>query len=490
MSTRLARRSGVELHADPNRVITRLFLPGEEARDGRSRVGSTVSRVLGLAEDEVEDLVAELRADFATRHADYEGLLTRHAALVASHLPDGGTWSASRLLLIGAAFTSEFAIEGAALCNPSALLHPDQTGVGAGAARVAVSVRAIGEGHFSSIGFVVAIVGPGTQWSFLPRRVPAVAGTPTPGRWQAAHLRAVLGGQTHIGELGLAILDALPAEFDGHGLERVIAGMHPDLLGRHGGTAMLDLLRRLVSSAYEVEFAPALDLSQQVLAPFTADESNGMEDARFTRFVDDSGEVAYRATYVAYDGKRIAPRLLRSGDLRGFSAQSLAGPGAQNKGMALFPRLVGGRHLALCRTDGESLELTSSLTGLVWEEPAAIYRPRDWWSLLQVGNCGPPIETDRGWLVLIHGVGPMRVYRIGAILLDLDDPRKVVAMLPGPLLEPERDERDGYVPNVVYSCGGVVHDGVLWLPYGIDDARIGVASVDMDALLDAMRPCG
>jgi predicted GH43/DUF377 family glycosyl hydrolase len=206
------------------------------------------------------------------------------------------------------------------------------------------------------------------------------------------------------------------------------------------------------------------------------------------RFVAADGTVDYRATYTAYDGSAIAPRLLTSPDLRTFRAQRLAGPAARNKGMALFPRPVGGRHLALCRTDGESNSIASSDDGVVWSEPETIQVPVAPWEVLQVGNCGPPIETDEGWLVLTHGVGPMRTYAIGAILLDLDDPAHVVKRLELPLLQGLPGEQNGYVPNVVYSCGGVVHAGRLWLPYGISDARVGVVWVSVDELLAAMTP--
>ena len=208
-----------------------------------------------------------------------------------------------------------------------------------------------------------------------------------------------------------------------------------------------------------------------------------MEDARFTRFIDDAGVAQYRATYTAYDGRRIAPRLLVSSDLRVFRAHRLAGTAARNKGMALFPRTVGGQHLALCRSDGERTSLASSADGYLWSRPVVIQEPSQPWQILQVGNCGPPIETERGWLVLTHGVGPMRVYVIGALLLDLDDPARVLGSSSSPLLTPRPGEQDGYVPNVAYSCGAVLHDGLLWIPYGIDDSRIGVAYAPLDDVL-------
>jgi predicted GH43/DUF377 family glycosyl hydrolase len=353
---------------------------------------------------------------------------------------------------------------------------------------VAISLRGIGEGHVSSIGFCTAVVGPGAQWRFEPRRLPASQGTTTPGIWRRTHLQAVLKDQGHVDELAAALVHSLSPRFSGSDLESALAGLYPALLRRSGALATVDLLRRLVSSTYVVDFPDGVTLDQQVLMPSAAEESNGMEDARFTRFVDDDGTVDYRATYTAYDGHRIAPRLLASTDLRRFTAHRLAGPAARNKGMALFPRRIGGRYLALCRSDGESTGLTTSRDGYVWTQPVVVQQPSAAWEMVQVGNCGPPIETERGWLVLTHGVGPMRSYAIGAILLDLDDPTHLVARLDRPLLEPVDAERDGYVPNVVYSCGALLHDGRLWLPYGIDDSRIAVAWVPVDQLLDAMTP--
>jgi predicted GH43/DUF377 family glycosyl hydrolase len=487
----LAHRTTAQLDPDPARVIARLFLSGEELGGQNSRAGAIVAAVLNLDESEAELLAARLLEQFGSRHRDYEQLLARHASIVASHVGEAPALSSSRAILLGASFTAEYAVEAAALCNPSAVLHPDQSGLAPGQARMALSLRAIGEGHVSSIGFCSAVVGPGPLWRFEQRELPAVAGLVTPARWSRDHLRAVLADQGHTGELSGAVVHALPGQFDGADLERALAEAQPDLISRSGGQSTVDLLRRLVSSAYEAAFSSDVTLSQRVLLPSAAEESNGMEDARFTRFVEEDGRVEFRATYTAYDGRRIAPRLLVSGDLRVFRAHRLAGPAARNKGIALFPRKVGGRHLALCRTDGESISLASSADGYSWNEPRLIHGPRAAWEVLQVGNCGPPIETEQGWLVLTHGVGAMRTYSIGALLLDLEDPGRVLARLRQPLLRPEHGEQDGYVPNVVYSCGAVVHDGRLWLPYGIDDARIGVAWMAMDELLGELleHPC-
>ncbi len=482
----IARRVPAELRPDPARVVARLFLPGEELHRARSRASQVVGRVMSLAEDEAERLAAGLVRDFGGRHHNYQELLRQHASIVSAHVEEARELTAARALLLGASFTAEYATEGAALCNPSAVLAPDQGGLGAGQARLALSVRGIGEGHISSIGFCSAVVGPGAQWSFEPRLLPVSVAATTPASWCRAHLHAVLADQGYLDELAEAILRALPVEFDGVDLERALAKAHRDLLTRAGSAATVDLLRKVVSSAYKASFARDADLGQRVLSPSADEESNGMEDARFTRFVDDDGTAEYRATYTAYDGRRIAPRLLISPDLRVFRAHRLAGPAARNKGMALFPRKVHGQHLALCRSDGESTSLASSADGYVWDRPVVLQEPSAPWEMLQVGNCGPPIETDQGWLVLTHGVGPMRVYVIGTLLLDLDDPTRVVGYSRTPLLSPGLDERDGYVPNVVYSCGAFLHDGLVWIPYGIDDCRIGVAYAPLGEVLADM----
>jgi predicted GH43/DUF377 family glycosyl hydrolase len=485
----IAHRVPAGLRPDPARVVARLFLPGEELHRAHSRASQVVERVMRLPEDEVELLAAGLLCDFGARHHDFPALLRRHASIVAARVEQAQQLTAARTLLLGASFTAEYATEGAALCNPSAVRHPDQGGLRDGQARVAVSLRGIGEGHISSIGFCSAVVGPGAQWSFEPRGLPVATADTAPGRWRRSHLEAVLADQGHLDELAEAVLHALPAgpgEFEAADLEQALAGAHRDLLTRAGSAGTADLLRKVVSSAYVASFAPDSDLGQRVLSPAADEESNGMEDARFTRFVDDDGSAEYRATYTAYDGQRIAPRLLVSPDLRVFRAHRLAGPAARNKGMALFPRTVHGRHLALCRSDGESTSLASSPDGYAWGSPVTLQQPAASWETLQVGNCGPPIETDAGWLVLTHGVGPMRVYVIGALLLDLDDPARVVGCSRSPLLAGGDGERDGYVPNVVYSCGAVLHDGLVWIPYGIDDARIAVAYVALDEVLASL----
>ncbi|WP_052710625.1 glycoside hydrolase family 130 protein [Pseudofrankia sp. DC12] len=481
-------RHPVTLAADPGRVIARLFLPGEEAGESGSRAAGIVARVLALPEPEVVGLVEGLLVTFTPRHRDYQGLLTRHAAAVASRLRAPATLSPARLLLLGACFTAEYAVEGAAVTNPSAVAHPDQSGLAPGALRVALSLRGIGEGHLSSIGFAACVVGPGPTVRLEPRAGPLTVGVAVPVDWEPGQLRAVLVEHGLDDEVTSAVLDGLDGQpaGDESDIERAFAQVPPDLLRRLQAAGIMARVRTAAGLLHRVEFPADSALAQRVLWPAVTVESSGMEDARFVRFTAPDGTVDYRATYTAYDGERILPRRLTSPDLRVFTSSPVTGPAARNKGMALFPRLVAGCHTALCRCDGETTSITISGDGHAWGPPAPVHAPRSAFELLQVGNCGSPIETPEGWLVLTHGVGPMRTYSIGAILLDLANPTTVLGALPEPLLCPAPAERDGYVPNVVYSCGGLVHDGLLWLPYGIDDVRVGLASVPVASVLARM----
>jgi predicted GH43/DUF377 family glycosyl hydrolase len=488
VDSEIAHRGDAALTPDPSRVVFRLFLPGEETRQGQSRVGAVVARVLALPDDDVAACAQRLSTDFWHGRESIARIVEQNARVVAAHVAHAKDISAVRLLVLGAALTAGYAIEGAALCNPSAVLHPDQSGLEPGQARIALSLRAIGEGHISSIEFVSALVGPGATWVFEERAAPPVIGTVVDAPWRREHLRALLTDAGRVDDLAFNVLAMLPERFTSAQLESTLARVHGHLLIQPDAQETLSTLRNLVASVYDVTFPDDVSLSQQVLMPYAADESKGMEDARFVAFTDDDGNVDYRATYTAYDGRAISPRLLTSPDLHHFTAARLAGPAAMNKGMALFPRRIAGRYWSMCRSDGESNSVASSRDGVVWGVPTTLQVPVETWELVQIGNCGPPIETEHGWLVLTHGVGPMRTYSIGALLLDLEDPTRVIGRLRSPLLETREDERYGYVPHVLYSCGGVLHDGLLWIPYGASDQRIRVAWLVLDELVERMVP--
>ncbi|MGI8870091.1 MAG: glycoside hydrolase family 130 protein [Mycobacteriales bacterium] len=408
----LAHRLDAALAPDPSRVIAQPYLAGRE------RVASVAARLAELPDEAVIAAAARVRADFGQRHDQLDASIEAHAGAALGLLFDGVRLDAVRRCVLGATVTAEYAVEAAALCNPSAMTHPDQSGLAADELRVALSLRCIGEGHLSTLGFASAVIG-GRSWRFQQRRRPLIGARATDG------------------------------------------------------------------SGADTTFPATSDLGQRILLPGDADERNGIEDARFTEM---SGAAPrYRATYTAYDGTTIRPRLLETDDLRSFRMGRLRGPGAQNKGMALFPRRIGDLHAALVRVDNESNFVSYSSDGYDWGTPVPVQRPRETWELLQLGNCGPPIETPQGWLVLTHGVGPMRTYCIGAILLDLDDPTRTIGSLREPLLEPAPAEREGYVPNVVYSCGAILHRSTLWIPYGISDSRIGVATVEVAELVSGLR---
>lgn len=480
----LATRLGPTIVPDPRRVIVKLFVPGEDAALTRTRAAAIIDRIMLLDEDtRIELLKATLRR-FGGRHDDLKATFALHHDAVRHRVPRGADLSLPARLLVGAYFSHEYAVEAAAVCNPSMVPHPDQSGLGSGQLRVAISLRQIGEGHLSSIGFTSAVLGPGADLVLTDR-----CGALSVGRRHPTHHRRDLlaAGLSLDDEVSAAMLESLPESFDDDTFEHAVARLPADLLARATAQRTLEELRRATGSDYAVAFPSDLPLDRRVLWPATAAESNGMEDARFVQVVDEYGKQSYQATYTAYDGREIHSHLIASDDLRHFEITPLRGPASANKGMALFPRPVGGRRLALCRSDGETIGLTTLDRHNTWQAPVPLHNPRRGWELIQVGNCGSPLETGSGWVVLTHGVGPMRDYAIGALLLDLEEPHRVIAELPGPLLTADDGERDGYVPNVVYSCGGLLHADAVWLPYGASDTRIGFARVPLDTLIQAMR---
>lgn len=483
----LVRRSSARLSADPARVITHLFVPGQEGFEHQeSRAGVVLTRILGLSEDDVSTALDDVIARFDGRHRDLVGIFRRHAAELADRLNPDIEISDERMVLLGAVFTSEYAIEGAALCNPSIVVHPDQAGMAAGSARFAMSVRGIGEGHRSSIGFRTGVIDSAGRPSIDQCTPVATVGTTAPALLDAAVFRVELARLDDAGEAAAYVLDALGERFTRIDLRHRLAMLGTHLSTRGRAQETITEIEAIAERTYRIEFSSQTTLSERVLFPSMPAEAVGMEDARFVRFTDDDGSVTFYASYTAYSGSTISQQLLETRDFQSFVSTPMVGRAAANKGLALFPRRIGGRFAALSRADRESNAIAFSDRPFVWTSAVPCQRPVEAWEVLQLGNCGPPIETDAGWLVLTHGVGPMRTYRIGAILLDLDDPTKVLGRLREPLLSPAADERDGYVPNVVYSCGALVHAETLVLPYGIGDAAIGFATVPLPALLDAL----
>ena len=491
MVTELAVRSANRLTPDPRRVITKLFVPGEETSHSRSRASGVVARILAMDEAEVAALADAVIADFRGRHQDLTATFSKHFAVVAHEIATRRRrLSAERRMLIGACFTHEYAPEAAALFNPSMAAHPDQSGLADGQMRFVMTVRCVGEGHVSSIGFRTGVLGPGDALDIDESGPLLTTGAIQPARYEREVLhRRLLDDGDDLETIQL-LLGSLPEAFTPAELGDALLGVHEHTLNRERVQRTIEHIHRLAAATYDVEFADDTAVAGRLLWPRSPMESHGMEDARLVRLVDSDDTVTYFATYTAYDGTHVASHLLATTDLRRFHVTPMAGQAARNKGVALFPRRIGDRYYALSRWDRENIALVSSDNCRIWTEPAMLYRPRNGWELLQVGNCGSPIETPAGWLVLTHGVGPMRTYGIGAILLDIDDPSVILAGLDEPLLTPTAEEREGYVPNVVYSCGALLHGDRLTIPYGISDGAIGFAQVGLDGLLSRMLAGG
>jgi predicted GH43/DUF377 family glycosyl hydrolase len=454
--------------------------------NGHARARQVIDRILGLSEAAVASTLRSTVAQFAERHPDLDGALLRNYEAVAGLTEDADRLTADRRLLIGAYFTHEYSIEAAALSNPSIVAAPDQTGLGVGEERFILSLRAIGEGHLSSIEFrsgvidadgAISVDEPSRNTTIGERREPL---------YERPMFRAKLGELGVLNEIAGQVLDPLPPQFTLEQLEAAISDLHAGGIDRVVAYETTRIIHWVAASNYTIEFAAESHISERVIFPSGPAESQGMEDARFVRFNHDDGTVLYYAIYTAFDGYQILPQLIETADFRTFHIATLNGEAARNKGMALFPRLLDGRYVALSRQDNESNFLVFSDDVRSWREPIRIQQPEQPWELMQLGNCGSPLETDAGWLVITHGVGPLRRYALGAILLDLEDPRRVIGHLAEPLLVPSEDERDGYVPNVVYSCGSLIHGHDLVIPYGFSDLGTGIAAIPLDDILDRL----
>ena len=454
--------------------------------NGHARARQVIDRILSLSDAEVVSTLGSTVAQFTQRHPDLEGTLIRNYEAVAGLTAGADDLTTERQLLIGAYFTHEYAIEAAALSNPSIVTAPDQSGLGAGERRFILSLRAIGEGHLSSIEFRSGVIDASGRIAVdEPSRFTSIGERREP-LYQRHAFRVKLHELGVLNEMAGLVLDPLPAEFTLAQLEAAIADLHAGGIDRVVAYETTRIIHWVAASNYTIEFAAESDISERVIFPSSPAESQGMEDARFVRFSHDDGSIVYYAVYTAFDGFQILPQLIETADFRTFRVATLNGDAARNKGMALFPRMIDGRYAALSRQDNESNYLMFSDDVRTWHEPVLIQQPQQPWELMQLGNSGSPLETDAGWLVITHGVGPMRRYALGAILLDLQDPRRVIGHLDEPLLVPTEDERDGYVPNVVYSCGSLIHGEDLIIPYGFSDLGSGIAAIPLADILDRL----
>ena len=482
------KRSNVRFLPDPGRVIVRFFYIDA------ARSANVIHAVMEMSESQVTDVLGHVLRNFSLRHRNISKIFEKHYNRISTLFPqldiDPESLNFSRKLLIGSYFTLEYAIESAAFFNPSIIEHPDQTGLRKGEKRVIISFRATGEGHISSIVFRTGVLDIASNLTLEP------AGKMME---EAEHIRRHLydkkSFKSKLDEMldfhtlipHDLVMDKLPDKFTYGELRDIITAARTTLHLAADKDLLFNQIMWLASSHYELEFSYDTHISERVIFPVSTTERNGIEDARFVKFTEEDGTNSYYATYTAYSGISILPKMLSTKDFYHFKIWPLHGEIAQNKGMALFPRKINGRYAMLCRLDGFNNYIAFSDKITIWREAKLIQQPRYPWELVQIGNCGSPIETDEGWLVITHGVGPMREYVLGASLFDLQNPEKEIGRLNKPLLVPNSEEREGYVPNVVYSCGSMIHNNDLILPYAMSDYGSTFATLDFRELLNALK---
>jgi len=493
-------KSGPIIRPDQTRVLLRnhsigsdttnpIFLTEELSRDPRtSRI---VGRVMDFSETEVDQKLQGALSEFRDRHRNIEEKFLKRFKDIENVLPPGASVSKNRKLLLGAYYLCEYSLEAAALFNPSIVLHPDQSGLKENEIRFILSLRAVGEGHISSIEFQTGIITSDLKISIdQPTRYVSEGEMDWDQVVDKAILVRKLKDLRLYNDIAVSILNTLRP----NGSIRELRSETEKFLDRHKGSRQwVDIetaaksVFALARSNYDVRFSPDIPLSERVIFPLAPCESNGIEDARFVRFTDDDGSVRYFGTYTAYDGRTIRPKLLETDDFIHFKIRKMSGPAVCNKGTAVFPRKVNGNYVMLSRQDGENNSIMFSDHVEFWNESRIIMEPKYDWEFIQIGNCGSPVETDDGWLVLSHGVGPVRKYCIGAYLLDKDDPSKLIGRTREPIILPEGDEREGYVPNVVYTCGMLQHMDSLIIPYAKSDYAIGFATVPVKDVVRRME---
>jgi len=485
------RRKEKIFQPDSSRVITRFLFAGEE------RAKRLIMAVMGLTDKQQHEVLNQVLRKYSRRHRSIQKIFVRHFRRLIPVMErmeiDHARLPEHQKLLIGSYFTMEYSIEAAAFFNPSIVEHPDQTSLAKGQKRVIISFRATGEGHISSIVFRQGVLDEHMDIDVEPPgkmlEVPEQVKNHTYHKKSFLRkLREMWSDSGYRNDEAYEFISAqLQDTFTYEELKNALKEVQVKLEPRQENLAFLQEVRWLASSHYEMTFSADTSVCERVIFPIADTEKNGIEDARFVRFVGEKGAVTYYATYTAYDGISILPKLLETKDFRHFRVRPMHGYIAQNKGMALFPRKVNGQYAMLCRIDGVNNYIAYSDSVNVWREAKLIQTPAQPWELVQLGNCGSPLETEAGWLVLTHGVGPMREYALGASLLDLENPEHEIGRLKQPLLIPNRKEREGYVPNVVYSCGAYIHEGELIIPYAMSDYASTYAVVNVAELLDALR---
>ncbi len=473
------KRINKKFQPDYSRVIIKPHIP-----KGKDRIKRIIKRVLNLPEDKVKQVLDRVIANFSNRHKNIWNAFDKNYNEIKGYLPQNKQISDNRKALLGAYFSLEYSIQAAAFFNPSIVAHPDQNDLPEGSLRFILSFRSVGEGHISSIEFRSGIVDENCNFTFdkVSQYAERAKIASNPVYDKTTFFLKLAEMQKPESIISRQVSDMLPDEFL---LSDLIAVLGIVISPEHKDIG--ENILWLAKSNYEIQFDPDQELSEKIIFPASQNDSNGLEDARFVRFVDDEGIITYYATYTAYNGRRILPQIIETKDFRTFKMITLNGQFSKNKGMALFPRKINGKYMMISRIDGENLYLMSSDNIHFWHNATLLKEPENTWEFVQIGNCGSPVETEHGWILLTHGVGPMREYCIGIILLDLEDPTKVIGTMIEPLLIPLEEEREGYVPNVVYSCGATIHNDDLIIPYAMSDTCSGIATLSVTELFNNIQ---
>lgn len=473
-----ATRTGIIVRPDPTRVLFRPFDLGST-----NRLLKIIARVSSLSEEEVQGKLLEVFNEFGSRHYRLERFFLKRFEQIKANLLTDEPLTNERKWLLGAYFTMEYSLESAALFNPSMIWHPDQTNVPPGYKRFILSLRATGEGHISSISFRMGYID--DTGKIVLRKPSRYVTSPeiVPNQvFNKAQFERKLYELRLTNAISERMMVDLADEFTLAELETIARRITIQHRYNAEYETITNGILGLARANYELHFDDE-QLDERCIFPSSPNETNGIEDARFVHFTDDDGQVTYYATYTAYNGHVTFPQLLETRDFIHFKVSTLNGAEVQNKGMALFPRKINGHYVMLSRQDGENIYLMYSDDLYFWQTKELILKPTFPWEYVQLGNCGSPIETEAGWLVLSHGVGPMRKYAIGAFLLDLNNPARVIGRSREPILSPDENEREGYVPNVVYSCGGLINGEDLIIPYAMSDYASSFATVNVQELI-------
>jgi len=480
----IVRRSNIKLTPKANRVIARYFDPGDD-----DRKKGIIEKILSLPDDQARFTLNRTLTDYSLRHRNISKIFNNNflnvEEIVAGMDIDPSRLTREKQLLIGSYFTMEYAIESAAFFNPSIVEDPDQNGLGDGEKRVIASFRATGEGHISSVVFRSGIIDKNNDLQFKTSGdLLEIPETVKKHIYQKEDFVQKLYEMDVQMDLLRIVTNQLESSFTYEELqEHINAVLKKEDLSTLQKKVIKDC-NWLANSYYEITFSLDTAISERVIFPIADTERNGIEDARFVKFTDEWGTTSYYATYTAYNGYAILPKLIETQDFYHFKVMPLNGEYAQNKGMALFPQKINNHFAMIARLDGVNNYIMYSDDIHYWQEAKMLEKPTQPWQFIQIGNCGSPLKTEAGWLLLTHGVGSMRAYSIGATLLDLDDPSKVIGYLHEPLMKPNDDEREGYVPNVIYSCGAIIHNNELVIPYAMADYASSFAFVSLDDLLE------